>query len=286
MHLSRRLASTLVLGFLFAPLSGAMAEPPAHPKLLRNRAAEDRPQLVLLGLPHFANHGRDVVNSQVPDVLEPQRQQEMEAVVAALAAFKPTKIVLEWSSDDQAKLDERYDAYRAGTYQLSRNEVDQIGLRLAARLGHQRVYAADWNKMPPGRIEDFDYRQSAQRTGQEAVLAAIRDPSRAASSTAFMQTTPVSAWLVRYNDEDELARSNRNYFDYAMLGEPGANWVGNWYARNLKIFANLVRLADSPQDRVLAVYGQSHVYPLRQYAEQSGAFKVVSPLAFLKPAGR
>lgn len=285
MHLSRRLASTFVLGFLFAPLSGAMAEPSAHPQLLRDRASEDRPQLLLLGLPHFANHGRDVVNAQVPDVLEPQRQQEMEAVVTALAAFKPTKIVLEWSSDDQSKLDERYIAYRAGTYQLSRSEVDQIGLRLAARLGHQRVYAADWNKMPPGRIEDFDYRQSAQRTGQEAVLAAIRNPSRAASTTAFMQTTPVSEWLVRYNDESELARANRNYFDYAMLGEPGANWVGNWYARNLKIFANLVRLADSPRDRVLAVYGQSHVYPLRQYAEQSGAFKVVSPLSFLKPAG-
>jgi precorrin-6x reductase len=74
--------------------------------------------------------------------------------------------------------------------------------------------------------------------------------------------------------------------DYAMLGEPGANWVGNWYARNLKIFANLVRLADNPGDRVLVVYGQSHVFPLRQYAEQSGAFKVVSRLQVLQPPAR
>jgi hypothetical protein len=281
----RKLATTFVVGFLSAHLAPAFAEPSTI-KLLRDRPADERPQLLLIGTPHFANYGLDVLNAQVPDVLEPQRQKQIDEVVTALAKFNPTKVVVEWSSDSQAKLDERYNAYRAGTYHLSRSETDQLAMRLAARLGHARIYAADWNKMPPGQIADFDYEQSAQRDGQQARLAVMRDKSRMNAVNTLMQTSAVSDWLVHYNQPEQLEKSNRNYFDYAMLGEPGANWVGNWYARNLKIFANLVRVADNPGDRVLVVYGQSHVFPLRQYAEQSGAFKVVSPLPLLQASAR
>ncbi|HEY1043028.1 MAG TPA: DUF5694 domain-containing protein [Telluria sp.] len=282
-NLCRQFASVLIFGTLFTASGAACAEPavPAV-KLLRDRPADERPQLMLLGAPHFANHGLDVLNAQVPDVLEPARQRQIEGVVAALARFNPTKVVVEWDAARQDKLDERYNAYRAGTYQLSRSELDQVAIRLAARLGHARVHAVDWNKMPPGRIVDFDYTQSAPRVGQQARLDAIRDKSRMKQVNALLASEPVQDWLVHYNQPEQLEKSNRNYFDYVMLGEPGANWVGNWYARNLKIFANLVRLADSPGDRLLVVYGQSHVFPLQQYAAQSGAFTVVSPLPYLR----
>jgi hypothetical protein len=284
MHiLHRQLVPMLIVGALFSSIAPASAGPAGAPvKLLRDRPAAERPQLMLLGAPHFANHGLDVVNAQVPDVLEAQRQQEITGVVAALARFKPTKVVVEWSAEKQEKLDQRYSAYRAGTYALSRDETDQLAMRVAAQLGLARVHAVDWNKMPPGRIEDFDYEQSAQREGQQARLDAIRDKSRAGQATAFLRNTTVQGWLVHYNLPEQLEMNNRAYFDYALLGEPGANWIGNWYTRNLKIFANLVRLAE-PGDRILVVYGQGHVFPLRQYAEQSGAFELVSPLTFLQP---
>lgn len=281
MHILRRqLAPMLLAGALFHAIAPAAAEPV---KLLRDRPAGERPQLMLLGAPHFANHGLDVVNAQVPDVLEAKRQEEIGEVVAALARFRPTKVVVEWNAEKQAKLDQRYTDYRAGKYQLTRDESDQLAMRVAARLGHARIHAVDWNKMPPGRIEDFDYEQSARREGQQARLDAIRHKSRAEQATAFLRGATVQEWLVQYNLPEQLAKSNRAYFDYALLGEPGANWIGNWYARNLKIFANLVRLAE-PGDRILVVYGQSHVFPLRQYAEQSGAFEVVSPVPYLQPA--
>lgn len=283
----RQRAMPLILLALFTTLIPASAEPARQSvELLRDRPLEERPQLMLLGVPHFANHGLDVANAQVPDVLEPQRQKQIADVVAALAKFNPTKIVVEWSSESQAKLDERYKAYRAGTYQLSRSETDQLAMRIAARLGHTRIYAADWNKMPPGQIDDFDYEQWAQRNGQQVKLDAIRHNSGVNHANTFMLNTPVENWLVHYNQPDLLENAHRRYFDFAMLGEPGANWVGNWYARNLKIFANLVRLAEGPGDRVLVVYGQGHVFPLRQFAEQSGAFKIVSPLPFLQVTSR
>lgn len=286
----RPLASILALGLLFAPLVPASAQTEGQPvKLLRDRPANERPQLMLLGTPHLANHGRDVLNNDVPDVLEPNRQQEIAAVVDALVKFKPTKVVIEWAIDGQAKIDERYNAFKAGNYTLSRSEIDQFAMRVAAKLGHDRIYAVDWNKMPPGTIEDFDWAQWAERNGHQARVSAMRDPSGTKQTDAFMRSTPVASWLVHRNRPEELEKSHRRYFDYAMLSDsvnyPGPNWLGNWYARNFKIFANIVRLADKPEDRILVVYGAGHIYLLRQFAEQSGAFSLVSPLSVL-PASR
>lgn len=254
-------------------------------QLLRDRKPEQRPQMLILGVPHFAHRGADVINTEVPDVLEPQRQQQVEALVLALAKFRPTRIALEWSIAKQDELDERYRQYRAGTYQLQRDEIDQLGLRLAAMLNLPAVTAVNWNDMPPGVIADFDYAQWAQQHGAAAQLAEIRKPDASLRDTDYMRGTTVTQWLQRLNTPERLALSNRRYFDFAMLGDaansPGANWVANWYGRNLKIFANLVRLANSPDERVLVIYGHGHAFLLRQFATQSGAFAVEDAETYL-----
>ena len=68
----------------------------------------ERPTLMILGAPHFANPGHDTVNLRVPDVLTPARQREIEALVARLASFRPTRVAVEWRASDQARLDQRY----------------------------------------------------------------------------------------------------------------------------------------------------------------------------------
>ena len=67
---------------------------------------------------------------QADDVLAPRRQAEIAQVIAALEKFNPTKIG-------------RYADYLAGKYELKRNEIDQIGFRLAKELGHKTVYPVD-----------------------------------------------------------------------------------------------------------------------------------------------
>lgn len=279
-----RFASLFAVGLLSTQL--AFADEAV--KLLRDRDAAARPRIMVLGTTHFANHGSDVLNNQVPDVLEAQRQKEIATVAEALAKFKPTKVAVEYPLDMQGKLDERYKAYRNGAYTLTRNEIDQLGLRIAGLLGHQRVYAVDWNEMPPGQVVDFDYADWAERSGEQARLAAMRDPGRTRQADAMMASSAVGAWLERFNQPAQIEQDHRRYFDYALLGDtvqyPGANWVANWYGRNLKIFANLVRLASDPGDRVLVIYGKGHVFLLSEFAQQSGAFTVVSPLPLLRSA--
>lgn len=274
----------LMLAGLLVAVQARAADLP----LMRDRTEGNRPVLMLVGSPHFANYGHDVNNNTVPDVMSAHRQAEMARVVQALAAFRPTKVAVEIQAERQDKLTAKYRSFVAGTYQLRSDEYEQLGMRLAANAGHKDIYAVDWNEMPPGTVEDFDYEEWAEKNAQTALLARVRNNTDVAEENRQLHKTTVAEWLVKYNQPDTLARAHRRYFDFAMLGNerqyPGANWVANWYGRNLKIFSKLVRLAPEPGDRILVIYGGGHIFHLREMALQSGAFTVADPLPLLQQA--
>jgi hypothetical protein len=254
-------------------------------KLIRERAAKQRPTLLILGVSHFDNPGRDVVNIKVDDVMAASRQKEIAQVAAALAAYHPNFVAVEWPRDKQEKLDARYKDFQAGRYALTSDERDQLGLRVAAALNLSRVNAVDWNDEPPGDEKLYAWDQYAESHGQKELMAAITDPARTLGLIP-QGSLSIGAWLVKMNSAESLAASQRNYFDIAAIGDereqPGANWVGYWYGRNLKIFNNLVLLTDRPADRILVIYGAGHAYLLRQFARESGAFRLVDVDAVLK----
>lgn len=246
------------------------------------------PDLLIVGSPHLANPNRDEIKADVPDVTAPERQREIQTLVDALARYRPTRIAVEVQVKDQAGLNERYLAYRAGKYALTASEVDQIALRLAAKLDLPGVEAVDWNGMPPMAEADFDYPAWAAANGRGVELNAWMETARAhaAARQARLRCAPVSAWYREVNTADYRARDNQLYFGVAMFGDAGPNWLGgSWYMRNLRIFAQLRRTA-RPGDRVLVLYGAGHGFLLDQYARQSGAFTLSDPVAYLPGARR
>jgi len=255
-------------------------------------AAAQQPALLIVGTPHFGNPGRDIVNTRVVDVTTPERQREIEAIVERLAAFRPTRVAVEWPIDAQARLDQRYADYRAGRYRLSANETDQIGLRLAARLGLQRVDAVDWGGNAPGADSDYDFPAWAQSHGRgdEWRARVERQQVEADATARLMACTPVSSWIRQLNTAEERSAMQRPYYAIAQMGDnaanPGAAWVGAWYARNLRILNNLVALAPRPQDRIVAVYGAGHGFLLDQQAREAGAFAVADTLEYLPRSDR
>jgi hypothetical protein len=95
-------------------------------------------KILILGTYHFDNPGRDSVNVRVDDVLAEKRQREIALVLDRLANFKPTKIAIE-ASYKSTHWQNLYKDYLDGKYQLGRNEIEQIGFRLARRLGLQTL---------------------------------------------------------------------------------------------------------------------------------------------------
>ena len=119
-------------------------------------------------------------------------------------------------------------------------------------------------------------------------FAALRDPKIDKEQTALVRDHTVAGFLRIENSPKALQDSNRIYYDLALLGDsqvnPGANWVGYWHGRNLKILDNLIRLNAKPSDRILLVIGAGHAYLLNEYAADSHAFRVVRPDAWLARA--
>src|ERR1700679_3655140 len=105
----------VALGLAVAGPFLAAAAPAGSPSvLISQRPAAMRPQLMVVGVAHFDNPSRDVVNTKVDDVLTPKRQKEIAAIVAQLAGFHPTRVAVEWPGTKREKLAARYAAYRAG----------------------------------------------------------------------------------------------------------------------------------------------------------------------------
>jgi Family of unknown function (DUF5694) len=278
---SRGIAAAFALSFC---LNGAAQADDVQ--LLSQRQPGARPQLMVLGVVHFGNPGLDMKDPQVPDVTTPERQAQLQAVIDSLARFHPTHVAIEFPIKRQADLDKRYADYLAGRYTLKGDETDQLGLRLARALHLPRVDAVDWNENPPGADKDYDFQAYAAAHGMKPRYDAIVNSIDMTDMNKIMRDEDVRHWLLAFNAPEAIAKDERIYYDFTMLGDagdsPGANWVASWWGRNLKIFANLVRVADKPDDRVIAIFGAGHAGPLTDAATNSGAFDVVSPLEYLR----
>jgi Family of unknown function (DUF5694) len=238
-------------------------------------------QVMVLGVHHMDNPGLDYANAAVDDVLAPRRQAEIEALARALAEFRPTRIAVEAEPSRDSAMNARYRGYLAGSYTLTRDERDQIGLRLARMLGHERVYSVDYKlDMDVGGTIQF-----AAQNGQGELVQRMTSQIQAmmAEENAKMATSSVGAILADANS----ARADSMhgwYMVMATIGRDsvyrGADEVSNWYVRNLHIFANIARVAQ-PGERVLVIMGAGHGTLLRQFIDESPDLDLVPAEPFL-----
>ena len=272
-------------------------------------------QIMLLGTFHFQDLGLDVYKPQLDvDILSPQRQQQVADVVERLARFQPTKIAIEHRPERQADIDQEYRAYLGGAFQLPGDEVYQLGFQLAKRLGHASIHCVDaWGRyyQPPLDLEAYAANRSTQELsqlleeqfnfdpfgnlttyarehGQEALLMQWQTSLQKAGESgeqAKMQRT-VREMLLLGNREESIWRSHHSYlvgpFKIGVATEyPGVDYVTAWYSRNLRIFANLQRMTQSADDRILLIIGSGHVPILRQCVLASPEYALVEVQDYL-----
>jgi len=79
--------------------------------------------------------------------------------------------------------------------------------------------------------------------------------------------------------------NHRPYLYLAQIGaadDPkGADVLAGWYKRNLLIYGNLVRLIDSPDERIFLLIGQGHAKLLSEYVSESPNLRLEDPAKYL-----
>lgn len=227
-----------------------------------------RPEILILGTYHMGNPGRDVHNFEADDVLSPARQREIAQLIEVLRRFRPTKIGVEASVGSRT-IAQRYESYVAGDYTLTRNEIDQIGLRLAKALNHPATYAVDED----GDFPFYRVRNYAKANGREAEFDSMQAAvgTRVKREGDYMRAHTILETLALLNADSSAARSVGEYYGYVSFGEPyeyaGSDLIARWFERNIRIYRNIRALVTSPDDRVLVVYGAGHLGWLRQMVQ-------------------
>lgn len=249
-------------------------------------AAQTAPaKVMVLGVAHLVAK-RDIHNSVFQDSpLSPKRQAQIDEIVARLARFHPTKVLIEAPMGDP-KYNARYRQYLAGKYTLGANEIYQFGYKLAARAGDASIYPIDANG--PELIDE----KTASGKRMFAYLTANFTKITAPTFEAFLarsdavERSGTYLDLLRYINTDAAIRANAGWYS-VMVGmgqsadNAGAAYVSQWYARNCYIFSNVLNTI-RPGDRVVVMMGQGHEYLLREFVRLNPHLQYVNPLEYLK----
>ena len=219
-------------------------------------------KVMIVGTFHLDNPGRDVFNVQVDDVLAEKRQAELASIATALARFAPTEVMVEWP---EAQTDERYASFRADKLPPSRNEVVQLGFRLAALRKLEHVRGIDVQ----GEFPFDPVKAYASSHGLAPRLdAALAGAGKEVQSLSERVRKGSLGSVLRYMNSPSRALENHGFYvDLLRYGEgdtqPGARLVGAWYARNLAICARLLQSLPVG-GRAVVFFGEGHAYLLRQ----------------------
>jgi hypothetical protein len=255
-------------------------------KLVEKLEAVKKVKIMILGVTHFHNPGLDVVNTKVDDVLNPKRQEEIKTITNLLARFKPSKVMLESMTKYDSLHNARYQRYLKNEHKLSRNERQQLGYRLARKLGHKRIYTVDHSgRFPMGKVMEY-----AKENGQYKIIAdgLVASKRKSKKDEEFLKTHSMLDFLIRMNEPEQIRRSHQFYLGMcAKIGKeneyPGIDLVKDWYERNLRIYTNVLRRAEEG-DRIVLIFGAGHAPILKHLFQNAIDFEYIEVNDYLKKA--
>jgi hypothetical protein len=243
---------------------------------LKQKTAETKTAIALLGVYHFSNPNQDQFNVKSDNVLTEKRQKELDTLANDLARFKPTHIALEFDRNDR-EADEHYQKYLKDEYKLGADEREQIGFRLARLLGHQHIYPVDESSLKldfePGELAaDFsDLLQQLSETGNR-IIGDINN---------WVANKSIGAVLSQLNSAGMDKINIDLYYRYLLpIGkgsqQPGVDAAARWYKRNLYILHHIKEIvsADKCGKKILVIFGQGHTAMLKQFLQYSSEFEL------------
>ncbi|MGI9530556.1 DUF5694 domain-containing protein [Lutimonas sp.] len=268
---------------------------------------------LILGVYHFNNPGKDTYNLKIDDYFSEIRQEEIQELVDLLAVYEPTKIFVEFLPEQQHKLDSLFGLYINDQLSLKdinggRNEVYQIGFRLAKQLGIKEVIAADHQGAYLAPYVDF-IADTLSLSSYQAYNATYKNQMEERQER-FNRST-VRENLVFLNNWQQIL-DNHNYYNNIAIkvkdtadimftyqekamdfdGLPyqmrsfdfnniGVDMAAEWYKRNLFIYRNILEHTGE-NDKALIIFGSGHVRHLVGFFSDHPNFITVDPNSFLK----
>ncbi|MEO6587983.1 MAG: DUF5694 domain-containing protein [Pyrinomonadaceae bacterium] len=244
----------------------------------------ERIRILILGTFHFGETG-DAKKTAFPDLMTDKRQKEITEIVESLAKFKPDKIFVENEPDRQDFWNQILTDYKKGVLkEKPRNEIFQIGVKLADKLKQNQVYCIDdqTNQLDYGKIQEFEEKHKDDKSPElNSEFFNLEYPFKRQKSAPKLADVSLSDYLLFLNSPDQMLRSSYDYTHYAIGDGIGKDYTGTdltatWYKRNLYIFTNILRKTNKRDKVYMLLIGSAHAYILKHLFESNPHFEVVS----------
>ena len=223
----------------------------------------------------------DVAKVKTFNVMSDKSQKELENITNKIKKFSPDKIFIEWNYQKQAKLDKFYAKNTDSLLKKDSDEIVQVALRSAKKLGHKKLYAIDYNET------DFPYDSLVK----EMKVANQFDLIKKNIETMKHYETDFNTKITKYSLTQLLLDVNKQdinwYLGTANRGGKIDNFVGaflvsEWYRRNLYMYSLIQKLTESKDDKIMVLLGAGHTAMLREFIKHDPNFEIVELKTILK----
>lgn len=235
--------------------------------------AQEKNKILTLGTFHF-----HLVKSQFNvdiDINGKDKQKQIEEIIKQLENYNPTKIFVEWDYTKQGELDGLFNLYlKDKSFELIKkkygknetvyfeSEIQQLGFKLADKLGHKRLYAFDYILNEPN-----DTIMSAiQKANQTELMNDIQTEFGNYSQniiSKFQQEKSLKKLLLFFNSQEFENQLNGGYISlFNKVGNKddfaGAYFVSERFRRNLYMYSLIQKQINKTDERILVIVGGQH----------------------------
>lgn len=249
-------------------------------------AQTKKKQILLIGTFHFSNPGLDVAKVNTFNVMSDKSQQELENITDKLKKFGPDKIFVEWDYEKQYKLDRFYAKSKDSLLRKNSNEIVQLALRTAKKLGRKQLLAIDYNQayFPyDSLLKGMKEANQLELLKRNEVLMADYEKSQNEKISKYTLTK----LLLDLNSKESIAADIGWYIGTANRAGKKDNFVGaflvsEWYRRNLYMYSLIQKLTEAKDDKIMVLLGASHAGMMREFVKYDPNFEIIELETILK----
>jgi hypothetical protein len=295
------IAKYFISMFLIAALNKSLAQDKfqlAHQKISNSFSSSvSKPKVYLLGVFHFAGEKIDSNTTQFKwryITSELRRQKEIEVVRQKLLKIKPTVICVEFSPRWQKEMDSVYTSYCNGKllniegYEAD-GEIVQLAFELGKRLGLKKITAVDAKVMAALNDDKLYEEYEKYAPKNDSLFSYWNDVyyKMATFEDSLRHNWATMDYLRFINSDKHNSKTLGRWLITTRHGKDsnpiGADqFITKYFNRNARIYSNVQRSIKSNDDRVLVIYGNTHMSILKLLFSSSPMYELVPIENFLK----
>lgn len=222
-------------------------------------------EVMMLGVFHFSSPGLDKVKTKHIDVTTPDNQWYLQQLAQRIGKqYSPDKILVECAPEEQSLIDERFQQFLQGEYDLPVNEIYQLGFRVAKAANTPHIVCFDNRELgwdAEALFAEMPNKAPQTQTQFNKLIEQVTTQSNQ------MHATQTLKQLLQTHNSVEFDNLNKSLYlltNDVGVGDSysGAKAAASWWHRNFRMYANVQHHAQ-PGQRVLVIGGQGHTAILK-----------------------